>query len=207
MEEPGRTQKAGESLTSGHMGTVGLGRSSAQRWGGHRRLLLFIDTTVLVSHNLRLGLDHHSLIGTHSTTWLSVCGVLALFWSLRGNCTRQTWVLFLWSPECRRASHQVEGTKGNHNEIENWLVVTLVMTSPWLRMVQVQGLKFTEERGGKAGARCQKAALLPRSVAATPALGFGEEGSLQGSEASCPPVSRLPSLTLPEATCCFQADF
>lgn len=30
MEESGRTQKAGESITSGHMGTVGLGRPSVQ---------------------------------------------------------------------------------------------------------------------------------------------------------------------------------
>lgn len=49
------------------------------------------------------------------------------------------------------------------------------------------------------------AALFPSSVAAAPAL-----GSLQGNDderPTAPPASRLPSLTLPEAMCCFQADF
>lgn len=40
---------------------------------------------------------------------------------------------------------------------------------------------------------------------------FGEEGSLQGNDEdetpAAPPASRLPSLTLPEAMGCFQADF
>lgn len=39
IEEPGRTREAGESLTSGHMGTVDLGRSSVMR--GQQTFLIY----------------------------------------------------------------------------------------------------------------------------------------------------------------------